>query len=93
MDWRFLHKYHSERQSCMSLLTRLSPLKSLRRAFTRVINIENVPPFDQYDHMSNMKTKDLFQFEPFDESDLIVIICLIVGHRLFLEKDLVKIMI
>ena len=77
----------------MSLLTKFSPLRSLHRAFTRVINNESIPTFDQYDHMSNMKTKDLFQFEPFDESGLIVGVCFQVKPRRFLEKDLGKIMI
>ena len=59
----------------MSLLTKLPPLQSLRRAFARVINIESVPTFDIYEHSSNMKTKDLFQFEPFNNSDLEVFVC------------------
>ena len=25
-----------------------------------------------YEHISNMKTQDLFQFEPFNDSDLVV---------------------
>lgn len=68
---------HSYRRVYMSLLAKFSPLKSLRRAFTRVINIESVPTFDKYDHMSNMKTRDLFQYEPFNESNTIVWKCLL----------------
>lgn len=56
----------------MSLLKRIAPLRSLHRAFTRVIKFESVPAFDQADHMSNMSTKDIFQFEPFANEDLIV---------------------
>lgn len=63
-----------ERISCMSFLTKVSPVRILRRAFARVINIECVPTFDKYDHITNMKTKDIFQFEPFHDTDLLVLI-------------------
>ena len=74
----------------MSLLTKFAPLKSLRRAFTRVINVESVSTHDKVEHMSNMKTEDLFQFEPFSNSNLIVTSILLFLNRTFLEKDLVK---
>lgn len=37
-----------------------------------MINVESVPTFDKYDHVSNMRTKDLFQFEPFNDASLVV---------------------
>ena len=59
----------------MSFLAKVSPIHLLRRAFTRVINIESIPAFDKYDHLSNMESKDLFQFEPFSGEDHIVAVC------------------
>ena len=56
----------------MSFLRKVSPVRILRRAFARVINVESVPAFDKYDHIRNMKTEDLFQFEPFHNKDLLV---------------------
>ena len=38
----------------------------------RVFSAEAAPARDVYEHISNMKTKDLFQFEPFNEADLLV---------------------
>lgn len=61
--------------SFMSFLAKVSPIHLLRRAFTRVINIESIPAFDKYDHLSNMESKDLFQFEPFSGEDHIVAVC------------------
>ena len=61
--------------SFMSFLAKVSPIHLLRRAFTRVINIESIPAFDKYDHLSNMKSKYLFQFEPFSGEDHIVAVC------------------
>ena len=66
----------------MSFLTRVSPVRILRRAFARVINIECVPTFDKYDHITNMKTKDIFQFEPFHDTDLLVL----VSRRMLLSR-------
>lgn len=59
----------------MSFLAKVSPIRLLRRASTRVINIESIPAFDKYDHLSNMESKDLFQFEPFNNEDQIVCVC------------------
>ena len=56
----------------MSFLAKVSPIRLVRRAFTRMINVESVPTFDKYDHVSNMRTKDLFQFEPFNDASLVV---------------------
>ena len=56
----------------MSLLNRIAPLRSLHRAFTRAIKFDSVPAYDQADHISNMNTKDIFQFEPFANEDLVV---------------------
>ena len=56
----------------MSFLRKVSPVRILRRAFARVINVESVPAFDKVDHIRNMKTEDLFQFEPFHNTDLLV---------------------
>lgn len=56
----------------MSFLRKVSPVRIIRRAFARVINVESVPAFDKYDHIRNMKTEDLFQFEPFHNKDLLV---------------------
>ena len=36
----------------------------------RVFSAQATQAQDVYEHMSNMKTKDLFQFEPFNEEDL-----------------------
>ena len=36
----------------------------------RVFSAQAAQAQDVYEHMSNMKTKDLFQFEPFNEEDL-----------------------
>ena len=38
----------------------------------RLFSAEAAPSQDVYEHISNMKTKDLFQFEPFNEADLVV---------------------
>lgn len=38
----------------------------------RVFSAEATQTQDVYEHMSNMKTKDLFQFEPFSSEDLLV---------------------
>lgn len=42
------------------------------RSAVRVFSAEAAPARDVYEHISNMKTKDLFQFEPFNEADLLV---------------------
>lgn len=77
----------------MSFLTRVSSVRLLRRAFTRVINIESIPAFDKYEHMSNMKSEDLFEFEPFSKEDLIVDAFVgDLGCRRFLESNLERIM-
>ena len=36
----------------------------------RVFSAQAAQAQDVYEHMSNMKTKDLFQFEPFNEEEL-----------------------
>lgn len=41
-------------------------------ASLRVFSTEAVQAQTTYEHMSNMKTKDLFQFEPFNSEDLVV---------------------
>ena len=67
--------YNSIRENLLhELFDDVSPVRILRRAFARVINIECVPTFDKYDHITNMKTKDIFQFEPFHDTDLLVLI-------------------
>ena len=38
----------------------------------RVFSAEAAQAQDVYEHMSNMKTKDLFQFEPFNDEELVV---------------------
>ena len=59
--------------------TRLRGIKSLVRCTknlvpsnipVRVFSAQAAQAQDVYEHMSNMKTKDLFQFEPFNEEDL-----------------------
>ena len=42
------------------------------RVGLRVLSTEASPAQDVYEHISNMKTKDLFQFEPFNNEDLMV---------------------
>ena len=42
------------------------------RCAVRLFSAEAAPSQDVYEHISNMKTKDLFQFEPFNEADLVV---------------------
>lgn len=42
------------------------------RVGLRVLSTEASPVQDVYEHISNMKTKDLFQFEPFNNEDLMV---------------------
>ena len=54
----------------MSFLAKVSPRSILKRAFARVANIGCVSTTDKYEHIRNMKTEDLFQFEPFHDSDL-----------------------
>ena len=54
----------------MSFLAKVSPRSILKRAFARVANIGCVPTTDVYEHIRNMKTEDLFQFEPFHDSNL-----------------------
>ncbi|KAM7456742.1 hypothetical protein BLSTO_02499 [Blastocystis sp. subtype 1] len=41
------------------------------RCAVRLFSAEAAPSQDVYEHISNMKTKDLFQFEPFNEADLV----------------------
>ena len=55
---------------CMSFLAKVSPRSILKRAFARVANIGCVSTTDKYEHIHNMKTEDLFQFEPFHDSNL-----------------------
>ena len=59
--------------------TRLRGIKSLVRCTqnllhsyipARVFSVRAAQAQDVYEHMSNMKTKNLFQFEPFNEEDL-----------------------
>ena len=42
------------------------------RASMRVFSTAASPSSTVYEHISNMKTQDLFQFEPFNDSDLVV---------------------
>ena len=42
------------------------------RVGLRVFSTETAPAQDVYEHISNMKTKDLFQFEPFNNEDVMV---------------------
>lgn len=56
----------------MNFLAKVSPIRLVRRAFTRMLNVESIPTFDRYEHASNMRTKDLFQFEPFNDNELVV---------------------
>ena len=42
------------------------------RVGLRVFSTEATPAQDVYEHVSNMKTKDLFQFEPFSNEDVMV---------------------
>ena len=42
------------------------------RVGLRVFSTEAAPAQDVYEHVSNMKTKDLFQFEPFSNEDVMV---------------------
>ena len=38
----------------------------------RLFATSSTPASAVYEHMSNMKTQDLFQFEPFNDADLVV---------------------
>ena len=56
----------------MKGLVRCAQRLAVPRAAVRVFSAEAAPASSVYEHISNMKTADLFQFEPFNESDLLV---------------------
>ena len=60
----------------------------------RVFSAEAAQAQDVYEHMSNMKTKDLFQFEPFNDEELVVclfFVFLLIKRRISLAKPKVRI--
>lgn len=42
-----------------------------RLASRRSISFDSIPAVDTYEHVSNMPTRDLFQFEPFNNANLV----------------------
>ena len=81
LDFLHLLKNANYRLFVLIMQTRLRGIKSVlgctKRllrpcAPVRVFSAQAAQAQDVYEHVSNMKTKDLFQFEPFNEEDLLV---------------------
>lgn len=56
----------------LTSLVRSVKYVALPRVGLRVFSTEAAPAQDVYEHISNMKTKDLFQFEPFNNEEVMV---------------------
>ena len=71
-QYRIILRKMQARIRALTNLVRSAKYVAFPRVGLRVFSTETAPAQDVYEHVSNMKPKDLFQFEPFNNEDIMV---------------------